>query len=483
MDEERTLSQRIPDNLLRVLVIVKRPLLALRYGLLGGQIRKIQMNFVQSSGCDTALEHFKAAGLPIRDKDLPEVQTQHPPSSPSQPPHQERSGSIERSHAPGQQSSQDAFPGSSQRLSQETTTSFWNASHASLTPSAQQSRLIDGTKSGPGGANQDGLSKVQSRSTLSALGSAVTVSSMPTMAKLHKQSGLLQSPVFNGTYEPFGCFPIRSPSSPDHAQTQQDDNNALPQSQMLPPERTLAFSRKTSPFRREEAASQEGQGQQEPVTTKTKAKRQKKPRAQPVKSRKSRAKVEITKIPSDSIAPSSPSPATLLQAKAPLSGGPPMAASSTEQPAVPSNNSRKRSLNDQSMNQPKKRHAQTVAQTAETVIETLSKTAATEQPVQVQPSQSIDTHVNTSSRQLLESIDNLMARYRDLPAPKAASQTSEDYLAQYAVQSEVDTVKVLDELVRTCMNDDKFEKLMEDIEADWKRIGLGSRETDQNGRG
>ena len=483
MDEERTLSQRVPDNLLRVLVIVKRPLLALRYGLLGGQIRKIQMNFVQSSGCDTALEHFKAAGLPIRDKDLPEVQSQHPPSSPSQPPHQKRSGSIERSHATDRQSSQDAFPGSSQRLSQETTNSFWNASQARLAPPAPTSRLTDGTKSAPSGAKQDGLSIFQSRSTLSALGSADIVRSMPTMAKLHKQSGLLPSPVFNGTYEPFGCFPIRSTSPPDHAQTQQDDNNMLPQSQMLPPERSLAFSKKSATFRMEEAASQEGQAQEETIAVKPKAKKQTKPRAQPAKPRKSRAKAEVTTIPSDSIAPSSPSPATPFQAKALLSGGPPMAASLPEQPALPSQNSRKRSLNDQSVNQPKKRQAQTVAQTVEAVTETLSKTAATEPPVQVQPSQAIDTHVNTSSRQLLESIDNLMARYRDLPAPKPASQTSEDYLAQYAVQSEVDTVKVLDELVRTCMNDDKFEKLMDDIEADWKRIGLGARETDHNGKG
>ena len=467
MDEERLSSQHIPDNLLRVLVIVKRPLLALRYTLPEGQIRKIQMNFVQPSGCDTALENFKAAGLPIRDKDSPEVQSQPPPSSPSQPPPRERPGSINNSQATCRQSSQDAFPDSSQLLSQETD-SFWNASHASLAPFSQPSKLVNGKKSGTDGAKEDGLSVVQSRSSLNALGSKITISSMPTMAKPNKQSGLLQSSVFNGTYEPFGSFQIRSTSAPEQGQTQQDDNSMFPLSQMLPPERILAFSKNIDPFRREEAASQEGPAHGKPIITKTKAKRQRKPRAQPVKSRKSGAKDEAATIPSDSVAPRSP----------PLA--PPMAVSLPEQPKSRSNNSRKRSLNDRSVNQPKKRQAQTMAQTVEIVTETVSTTAATEQPLQVQPSQAIDTHVNTSSRLLLESIDTLMARYRDLPAPKPASQTSEDYLAQYAVQSEDDTVKAIDELIRKCVNDDNFEKLMEDIEGAWKKIGLAFRKADDN---
>lgn len=38
MDAQRCQTQQIPDNLLNVIVIVKRPLLALRYQIEGGQV-------------------------------------------------------------------------------------------------------------------------------------------------------------------------------------------------------------------------------------------------------------------------------------------------------------------------------------------------------------------------------------------------------------------------------------------------------------
>ena len=473
------LSQHIPDNLLRVLVIVKRPLLALRYTLPEGQIRKIQMNFAPPSGCDTALENFKAAGLPIRDKDVSEVQSQQSPSFPPQPTPQERSGHLNNSQATRQQSSQDSLPGPSQLQSQEAN-SFRHASNATLAPFAQPSKPLNGTQSEPSQAKEDGLSIIHSRSNLSALGAAITVSSMPTMAKPNKQSRLLKSPVFHGTYEPFGSFSIKSMSAPEKAQTQQDNKDTFPHSQMLAPERTLAFSKMIDSFRREEATSQEGPPQDEPVITKPKAKKQTKPRAQPVKPRKPRAKAGVITISSDLIAPSSTPPDPCIQAKATSLSGPLTAASLPEQLVMPTDDSRKRFLDDQSVNHPKKRQAQTVTQTVENETETFSTITATERPLQVQPSRAIDTAVNTSSRLLLEYIDTLMTRYRDLPAPKPASQISKDYLAQYAVQSEDDTVKAMDDLVRKCMKDEAFEKLMEDVETAWKRIGLGFREADDN---
>ncbi|KAL9132412.1 MAG: hypothetical protein Q9175_006412 [Cornicularia normoerica] len=484
LDEERALSQLVPDNDLRVLVIVKRPLLALRYTLPDGQIRKTQMNFVPFSGCDAALETFRAAGLPIRDKDLPQVQGQRPQSSQSQPHSQERPGSLNAGQAARPQSSQGAFPGSSQPFSQERT-EVRHADYHSIRPSAQPIEVNIRPTSAPGGVNQDEFSRpisASSRSTLDAVGSTTTATTVPAAAKPGTAKGLLPSPIFNGTYEPFGSHQVRPMSAPEQIQTQRDYADTLSLSQMLPPERILPFpEKKIHPFRRDEAASQEESSREIPVATKTKAKRQTKPRAQPAKPRKSRAKVEATVLPSDPLAPSSPSSKSCAKRKAPSSSAPPRVSSSnlqaippsSEPPALPNINSRKRSLTDQSVNQPNKRQAQTRTDIlTETMTEALT-TAVPERPLQVQPAQATGPLIDISSHDLLDSIDNFMRKYHDLPVPKPPPQTAKEHLAEYAAQSDEDRAKAIDNKICECMKDENFGKLMDDVEGAWKRIGLG----------
>lgn len=462
MDEERALSQHISDDHLRVLVIVKRPLLALRYSLPDGQIRKIQMKFLPSSGCDVALENFRAAGLPIRDKDLPQLQgQQRPPSSQSQPRSQEGPDSLNAGQAIHQHSSQGVFPASSQPLSQEHNGLRDAGYGGSIPPSAQLTKVNIRPTSAPGGVNQDEFSRpisAPSWSNLDAFGSATTVTTVPTVAKPTTQSGLLPSPVFNRTYEPSGSFQIRPMSAPEQTQTQRASTNTPTLSQMLPPERTLPFPEKRiHPFRRDEAASQEEPSQKKLAATKIKAKRQTKPRAQPAKPRKSKAKA---KAPSPSASPRVPSPE--LQAVPP----------SSEPPALPSMNSRKRSLTDRSPNQPNKRQAQTRTETVtETITEALTTTVP-EQPLQTQPPQITDPIINISSHGLLDSIDNFMRKYHDLPAPKP-HQTAKEQLAEYAAQSDEDRAKAVDNMICEYIKNEDFGKLMDDVEGSWKRIGLG----------
>ena len=459
MDEERALSQHVPDNLLQVLVIVKRPLLALRYMLPDGQIRKTQMNFVPFSGCDVALESFRTAGLPIRDKDLPQVQSQRPQSSQSQPHSQERPGSSNVDHAACFQSAQSVFPDSSQPLSQGFTIGR-EANYGSIPPSTQPTRA-------------------NIRSTLNAYGSPITITSLPTVAKPRTHSGLLPSPVFNGTYEPFSSFKDRPMSAPEQTQTQQEYNNTPPLSQMLPPERTLTFHEKTMnpfPFGMDEAESQVEPAQGKATIAKSKAKRQTNPRAQPAKPRKSRAKVQQKATSSEPVAPSSLSPAFRVQEKAPVPGGPWRIASPilqatlpiSERLALPDFNSCKRSLGDQSLNQPNKRQAQTRAETVtEGVTEGLLRKAVTEQAPQAQQPDATVPFTNIAHYALLEEIDEVMRKCHEVPAATTSSRTSKDDPADYAAQDQEDSVKALDNLRCKCIQDESFPKLMEDMERAW----------------
>ena len=480
MDEERALSQHVPDNLLQVLVIVKRPLLALRYTLPDGQIRKTQMNFVPFSGCDVALESFRAAGLPIRDKDLPQVQSQRPQSSQSQPHSQERPGSSNVGHAARPQSAQSVVLGSTQPLSQGIAISR-KATYGSIPPCPQPTRANIRPTSAPSGVKQGGPNRpisASTRSTLNAFGSPITITSRPTVTKPGAHSGLLPSPVFNSTYEPFCSFNNRPMSAPEH-------NNTPPLSQMLPPERTLTFPEKTInpfPFSMGEAESQDEPAQDKAAVTKIKAKRHTNPRAQPAKPRKPRAKVQQTTVSSEPLAPSSPSPAFYVQKKAPVPGRPSKVASPevqatlpiSEPLALPITNSCKRSISDQFLNEPNKRQAQTRAETVtEDVTESPLRKTVTEQGPQAQQSQATDQLTRITNYALLESIDDLMRKYHEPPAPRSSSQTSKDYLAEYAAQDEEDRVKALDNLICHCIQDESFVKLMEDIEGAWKRIGLG----------
>ena len=522
MDEERALTQHISDYYLRVLVIVKRPLLALRYMLPDGQIRKTQMNFMPISGCDVALETFRAAGLPIRDKDLPQLQDQRPQSAQSQPgsqnrpgslnayqvqrpqssgsqPHsQERPGLLNTGQAARVQSSQGAFVGSSQPLSQEAA-GVRNSVYGSVPPYAQPIKLNTRPTSAPGEVNQDDFSKpilAPYRSTMNASGSTSTVTTVPAVAKSMIHTDLLPSPIFNGTYEPFGSDEVRPMSAPEQTQTQRDYTNSPPLSQMLPPERTLPFPEKEiHAFKRDEATAQEEAPQQKPAS-KARVKRQTKPRAQPAKTRKSRAKVGATIVSSDPLAPSSPSPTSREKGKDVTSSAPPKAHAkakappdialtrnpspelqaippSSEPPALPSINPRKRSLTDRSVNQPNKRQEQARSETVTEKMTEAPMTAISEHSLQAQPPQATDPLINIRNHELLDTIDNFMRKYHDLATPKPPPQTAKEHLAEYAAQSDEDRARAIDNMICTCLEDENFGKLMEDVEGAWKRIGLG----------
>lgn len=484
MDEECALTQPISDNFLRVLVIVKRPLLALRYTLPDGQIRKTQMNFVPFSGCDVALENFKAAGLPIRDKDLPQPQDQRPQSAPSQHYSQERLGTLNARQSASSQSSQGAFPGSSQPISQE---GVRVRNYASI-PSAVQSTNVNARPiSAPGGVNQDEFSRpisASSRSTLDAFRSTSAITAVPAIGQLRTGSGLLPSPVFNGAYKPFGSVEVRPMSAPEQTQTLRDHNDSLSISQMLPPVRTLPFpAKKTHPFTRDEVASQEDTSPQKPAT-KMIARLKIGSQAQPAKPRKSRATLRARTNSSNPVAPSSPSSKSREKGKAPSSSAPSKARVKAtvpcpetqaippcSEPPAPSSKSRKRSLTDRSANQPNKRQAQTSTE-PEKLPDALT-TAVPEQSLLEHASQATDTHSEINNHALLDTIDNHMRKYDDFLAFRSPSLTAKEQLVEYFAQSDEEREKAIENMIRTCLEDDSFSKLMDDVEKVWKKIGMG----------
>ncbi|MCJ1463892.1 hypothetical protein MMC07_002501 [Pseudocyphellaria aurata] len=72
LDEERAGSQSIPDSEPRVVLIIKRPLVALRYQLADSQIRRLQLKFKTDPGYDAMVELFESLGFQISDRTPPE---------------------------------------------------------------------------------------------------------------------------------------------------------------------------------------------------------------------------------------------------------------------------------------------------------------------------------------------------------------------------------------------------------------------------
>ncbi|MCJ1477811.1 hypothetical protein MMC13_006484 [Lambiella insularis] len=73
-DERRAGTQQLTNSNRRVLVLVKKPVIAIRYQLPDGQqIRRMQMRFRHESHYDIIMAILKAAGLPIQERT--EVQT------------------------------------------------------------------------------------------------------------------------------------------------------------------------------------------------------------------------------------------------------------------------------------------------------------------------------------------------------------------------------------------------------------------------
>lgn len=75
--------------------------------------------------------------------------------------------------------------------------------------------------------------------------------------------------------------------------------------------------------------------------------------------------------------------------------------------------------------------------------------------------------------EFMSRLDFWVREYHDLPAPKPRTATGMDDLAAYAAQSKEDRLKVLDDMICECLQDENFGTLAKDVEDSWRRMGLG----------
>ena len=74
------------------------------------------------------------------------------------------------------------------------------------------------------------------------------------------------------------------------------------------------------------------------------------------------------------------------------------------------------------------------------------------------------------SPELLESIDKIMRRYHELPAPKPPPQTAKEQLADFAALNEEDKLKTVDKMIIECLQDKNFGILMDILDLAEDRV-------------
>ncbi|KAL8676631.1 MAG: hypothetical protein Q9224_007266 [Gallowayella concinna] len=86
---------------------------------------------------------------------------------------------------------------------------------------------------------------------------------------------------------------------------------------------------------------------------------------------------------------------------------------------------------------------------------------------------------NFSEEEYFARLDQWVQKYHEAipgPAPNPTTipaTTDAEQLAAYAAQPEKLRLEVLDKMICECLADPNFEKLMEDVEKSWRRVGLG----------
>lgn len=77
-----------------------------------------------------------------------------------------------------------------------------------------------------------------------------------------------------------------------------------------------------------------------------------------------------------------------------------------------------------------------------------------------------------SPSEFMSSLDAFVREYQHLPAPRPPPTAAED-LAAYAAQPDEVRQAVIKDLILECLGNENFVKLVEDVDGEWRRIGLG----------
>ena len=480
------------------------------------------MNFLPTSGCETAVKILRSVGIPIRDKSQPvmlqaapaaaarQQSSQERPPSPSQLRPQVQTSAAGSNYEPNSPTAQWSHiapqPAStrhdSQSSSQRGFSNFNNASYSSVPQPTKVAHALSRPTSATSGVNHDEASKpitficdprtdLRSRSahvnhydivarpySSSAILDWRTHPAMPPSLT----SRLSSSTEIGSQSRAFGheARPTSAPQTQTLVQHPLIDD--VPLSQVLPPKRVLPFPeiQEKPAGGNDGAVVAEKQNAEPAVSDKTKAQtaNRTKGRANNAKAKSSGRKASL---PTPEPSSSAPKPRSRKKAAtkkdfetAPPSSAPPRATSSrkpssrevspiseTAYPSSPpvAKTTKKRPLIALENNETNKRRAQ--------VPERPSSP-----PVERQKGPLSSAFSDMKPAELLDSLHGWIQKYHHLPAPEP-TKTSKDHLAEYAKHSDEERAKAIDKLICDCLEDENFHKLVEDLEGTWRRIGLG----------
>lgn len=482
LDEERMRSQQLQDADLYVIIIIKKPLVAIRYRLSDGQvrsisssaftfklifqIRRLQLNFRPESGYDVAVKALKALGLPIRNKNNPpEALAPEPNASGYLPPSSLRSSPI---RTPSQSQEQITYANYHHN----------HGSQCARSSMDMMSSLIMIRHGQTIYAQSVGSFAAQRSTTIEAAAAlnrpAANLNSNPFMHN-PASSSLLPSPDFVTRATTSDGFVVRPPSSAPEVQPQRPTTAPLSLSQMLPPKRELPF-----PKKKEKPKSPAKEPDEQPLSSSLDPLQRKTTPPKAIKQRKSRAKTTKPKPPVSSSAPKAASKIAEpeLQSSPPeIPTVPPQAESSYRLPASEAKIPRSDPLveapvpsSDTLVPSSPPHHVTDKASTApENVPRKAPKKPAKKKTVEEQTPKIFG---DAAPDEIMDRLDHWVRKYQDLPAPKLP-QTPAENLAAYAAQPEQTRLAVIDDMIVKCLGDENFIKLVEDVDKSWKRIGLG----------
>ncbi|KAL8825961.1 MAG: hypothetical protein Q9191_004090 [Dirinaria sp. TL-2023a] len=423
LDEERSRSQYLQDIDRNVIVMVKKPLLAIRYQLPTGQ-----MNFRPESGFDLARSVLQGLGLPIRERTLPANLPSSIPSTPALP----TLNQGPQYHRP-----------------------------ANITPGQD---FLDRPTTMNGAYNYQPLNSVPAISSERPATAPMSFSQMlPPRRELPFAKAVPERPLI--------------PHNPPPENLSDDGLQIDEKSEKAPTKRkprAKPVKAAASELHREPSPPAPIQGSQS--STKVPKKRNRK-QCTASKAKASKVSQDLPQVPDsqDTFSPPGSSrPARLAEASETTQTKEPDGTQASVKIHTSSTRDLANPVNPSSA--PLVLHVGKKGLTALSASQTNGRQdSASSVPIPTtKNAPQMPQEATISPEEYMNRLDEWVRKYHDLPTPTPRPAPFSD-LAAYAAQSDEDRLAALDTMICDCIEDENFIKLMEDVDRSWKRIGLGYR--------
>ncbi|KAL9047005.1 MAG: hypothetical protein Q9214_000313 [Letrouitia sp. 1 TL-2023] len=408
--------------------MVKRPLLALRFQLPENQVKRIQLHFDPETGFDAAMTYLEPLRLPVIDKE----------ASTAQPPIREHQPSSTRSWQPHETD----LPPLSQRIAYQ---NLQGPTYNTLIeqPKTLYYPLPSPTKTYTG--DLEILHEVPNHyfqeTAVKGFKPSVDVSQYVQIpcyehSSTHDQERETSS---NGFSLPFSSAPVKASERPVTA--------PLTLSQLIPPKRELPFPKlvpKSAVQRQEDLL--EIQTTEQTIGLQSLEKKTKVQHKAIAKN--TNAKVSSLKSLNTGSSPPTASESPLID---PTLVKPPIA---------PIKQAPKRPPTRAPPNSPP--HNKKKLASPSKPVATLEAKSQTE------------PFANISPEEYMDRLNGWVRKCRAFPTSISPQMLDDrEQLAKFSALPDDERLKVIDDMIVQCLDDENFVKLVEDVERCWKRIGLG----------